>query len=142
MSQSIDTYPIPPTMVMTSAQQAFGNSGHQKDKIRAINEEWNLERSKYSDVEDEYQAFKLYYTKQLKTMYTDLYKKHMAKHDEEGAWDKLAAIKAQVEDLAAQQEYLTARQSISEAPTTISVPSGDITETASIETITNAVIAA
>ena len=116
MSQSIGAHPIPPTMVMTLAQQAFVNSGHQKDKIRAINEEWNLERSKYSDVEDEYQAFKLYYTKQLKTMYTDSYKKHMAKHAEEGAWDKLSAIKAKVEDLEAQQGYLTAMQSISESP--------------------------
>ena len=105
MSQSIGALPIPPTMVMTAAQQAFVNSGHQKDKIQAINEEWNLERSKYSDVEEEYPAFKLYYTKQLKTMYTDSYKKHMAKHAEEGAWDKLSA---RVEDLEAKQEYLTA----------------------------------
>ena len=33
MSQSIGALPIPPTMVMTAAQQAFVNSGHQKDKI-------------------------------------------------------------------------------------------------------------
>ena len=66
----------------------------------------------------------------------------MAKHAEEGAWDKLSAIEAKVEDLEAQQEYLTAMQSITEAPTTISIPSGDLTETSSIETITNAVIAA
>ena len=41
----------------------------------------------YTEIEDEYQAFKLYYTKKLRTMYTDSYKKHMAKHAEEGAWD-------------------------------------------------------
>jgi hypothetical protein len=139
MSQSLGSYPIPPTMVMTSAQQAFGNSGHQKDKIRAINEEWNLERLKYTDTDDEYQGFKSYYTKQLKTMYTDTYKKHIAQQAEDGVWDKLSA---RVEDLEAQQEFLTAMQSISDAPATMSVPSGDLTETSSIETITNAVIAA
>ena len=31
MSQSIGTQPILPTMVMAAAQQAFMNSGHQKD---------------------------------------------------------------------------------------------------------------
>jgi len=50
----------------------------------------------------------------------------MAKHAEEGAWDKLSAIEAKVEDLEAQQEYLTAMQSITEAPTTISIPSAVI----------------
>ena len=45
MSLSLGSYPIPPTMVMTSAQQAFGSSGHQKDKVRALNEGWNLERT-------------------------------------------------------------------------------------------------
>ena len=139
MSLSIGSYPIPPAMVMTSAQQAFGNSGHQKDKIRAINEEWNLKRAKYNEIEAEYQAFKEYYTKQLKTLYTDTYKKHVAQQAEDGAWDKLSA---RIEDLEAQQEYLTALQSVTDTPTTISVPSGDLTETSSIETITNAVIAA
>ena len=90
---------------MTSAQQAFGNSGHQKDKIRALNEEWNLERAKYDDVEAEYQAFKVYYTKHLKTLYTDTHKKHVAQQAEDGAWDKLSA---RLEDLEAQQEFLTA----------------------------------
>ena len=60
MSQSLGSYPIPPTMVMTSAQQAFSNSGHQKDKIRAVNEEWNQERVKYTEIDAEYQAFKVY----------------------------------------------------------------------------------
>ena len=60
MSQSLGSYPITPTMVMTSAQQAFGNSGHQKDKIRALNEDWNLERAKYTEIDAEYQAFKVY----------------------------------------------------------------------------------
>ena len=139
MSQSLGTYPIPPTMVMISAQQAFGSSGHQNDKIRALNEEWNLERTKYTEIDVEYQAFKMYYTKQLKIMYTDTHKKHMAQQAEDGAWDKLSA---RIQDLEAQQEFLTAMQSISDAPATISVPSGDLTETSSIETITNAVIAA
>ena len=66
----------------------------------------------------------------------------MAKHTEEEAWDKLAAMEAKVEDLEAQQEYFTAMQTITDAPTTISVPSADLTTTSSIETITNAVIAA
>ena len=71
--------------------------------------------------------------------YTDTYKKHVAQQAEDGAWDKLSA---RIEDLEAQQEYLTALQSVTDTPTTISVPSGDLTETSSIETITNAVIAA
>ena len=54
MSQSIGTQPILPTMVMAAAQQAFMNSGHQKDKIRAINEEWGLKRSKYATMDEEY----------------------------------------------------------------------------------------
>ena len=33
LSQSIGTLPIPPTMIMEAAQQAFMDSGHQKDKI-------------------------------------------------------------------------------------------------------------
>ena len=44
MSQNIGTQPILPTMVMAAAQQAFMNSGHQKDKIRAINEQWSLKK--------------------------------------------------------------------------------------------------
>ena len=66
----------------------------------------------------------------------------MAKHTEEEAWDKLSAMEAKVDKLGAQQEYLSAMQTITETPTTISVPSGDLTENSSIDTITNAVIAA
>ena len=89
-------------MVMVAAQQAFMNSGHQKDKIRAINEEWSLQRANYTTMEDEYQAFKLFYTKNLRTMYSDSYKRHMAKHTEEEAWDKLSAMEAKVGELEAQ----------------------------------------
>ena len=142
MSQTIGTQPIPPNMVMAAEQQAFMNSGHQKDKVRGINEGWSLQRSKYTAIEDEYQAFKLFYTKNLRTICTDSYKRHLAKHTEEEAWDKLSAMEAKVEALEAHQEYLTAMQTITDTPTTISVPSGDLTETSSIETITNAVIAA
>ena len=100
---------------------------------------WNLKRAKYTEIDAEYRAFKEYYTKQLKTMYTDTHKKHVAQQAEDTAWDRLSA---RIEDLEAQQEFLTAVQSVSDTPTTISVPSGDLTETSSIETITNAVIAA
>ena len=142
MSQSIGAQPILPIMVMAAAQQAFMNSGHQKDKIRAINEEWGLNRSKYATMDGEYQAFKTFYTKNLRTMYSDSYKRYMANHTEEEAWDKVSAMEAKVGELEAQQEYLTAMQTITETPTTISVPSGDLTENSSVETITNAVIAA
>ena len=50
---------------MAAAQEAFMNSGNQKDKIRMINEEWNLLKDKYKDTAEEYQAFKQYYTKTL-----------------------------------------------------------------------------
>ena len=110
--------------------------------VPAINEGWSLQRSKYTTDEDEYQAFRRYYTKNLRNMYTDSYKRHITKHAEEEAWDKLSVMEAKVEELEVQQEYLTAIQTISETPTTISVPSGDLNEASSIETITNAVIAA
>eukprot|EP00534_Pseudo-nitzschia_fraudulenta_P015286 CAMPEP_0201234632 /NCGR_PEP_ID=MMETSP0852-20130820/6360_1 /ASSEMBLY_ACC=CAM_ASM_000632 /TAXON_ID=183588 /ORGANISM="Pseudo-nitzschia fraudulenta, Strain WWA7" /LENGTH=116 /DNA_ID=CAMNT_0047527971 /DNA_START=140 /DNA_END=490 /DNA_ORIENTATION=- len=116
-------------MIMAAAQQAFMNSGHQKDKIRAINEAWSLERSKanHPAIEDEYQAFKLVYTKKLRTMYTDSHKQHMAKRTEVEALEKLSAMEAKVGELEAQQEYLTAMQIITDTPTTISVPTGDLT---------------
>ena len=96
ISHSIGAQPIPPTMVMAAAQESFMNSGHQKDKIRMINEEWNLLKDKYTDTAEEYQAFKQYYTKTLRKMYTDSRRRHMAKHTEEEAWDKLAAMEAKV----------------------------------------------
>ena len=45
---------------------------------RGVNEEWNQERVKYTEINAEYQAFKVYYTKHLKIMYTDTHKKHVA----------------------------------------------------------------
>ena len=108
MSQSIGTQPILPTMVMAAAQQAFMNSGHQKDNIRAVNEEWGLKRITYTTVGEEYQAFKIFYTKKLRTMHTDSHRRHMAKHTEDATWDKLSAMENKVVELEAQQEYLTA----------------------------------
>ena len=93
-------------------------------------------------MESEYQAFKEFYTKNLQTMYSDSYKRYLANHTEEETWDKLSAMEAKVGELEAQQEYLTAMQTITETPTTISVPSGELTKHSSVETITNAVIAA
>ena len=78
------------------------NSGHQKDKIRAINEEWSLQRPTYKSMDSEYQAFKEFYTKNLRTMYSDSYKRQMANHAEEEAWDKLSAMEAKVDELEAQ----------------------------------------
>jgi len=54
---------------MGAAQQAFVNSGYQKDKIREIDEAWNLKRTAYTSMAEEYQAFKTFYTKRLPTMY-------------------------------------------------------------------------
>ena len=90
-------------------------------------------------METEYQAFKEFYT--LRTMYSDSYKRQLANYTEEEAWDKLSAMEAKVDELEAQHEYLTAMQTVTETPTTISVPSGDLTENSSVETIINAVIA-
>ena len=75
-------------------------------------------------------------------MYSDSYKCYLANHTEEEAWDKISAMEAKVGELEAQQEYLTAMQTIAETPTTMSDPSGDLTENSLVETITNAVIAA
>ena len=99
MPQSIGAQPILPTLVMGAAQQAFMNSGHQKDKIREIDEAWALVRTDYTTVADKYQAFKFFYTKRLRTMYSDSHKKHMAKHTEEETWDKISAVEDMVAEL-------------------------------------------
>ena len=51
-------------------------------------------------MDDEYQAFKCFYTKKIRTMYTDSYKKHMAKHTEEKRWDKISAVEEMVAELS------------------------------------------
>ena len=72
-------------MVMVEAtQQAFMTSGHQKDKIRDINEEWGLKKAMYTTIAEEYQAFKIFHTRKLRTMYSDSHKRHMAKHTDVG----------------------------------------------------------
>ena len=55
------------------------NSGYQKDKLREVDEAWALDWTAYTNMDDEYQAFKIFYTKKLWTIYTDSYKKHIAK---------------------------------------------------------------
>ena len=75
MFQSIGAQPILPNLVTGAAQQVFMNSGREKDKIRDDNEEWSLARAAYTTIADEYQAFKIFYTKKLRTMYSDSHKK-------------------------------------------------------------------
>ena len=45
-------------------------------------------------------------------------------------------------ELGERQEYLTAMQTITDSPTTISVPSGELINNSSIESVANALIAA
>ena len=49
MAMLIGSQPIPTTVVMAAAQQAFMNSGHPKDKIRHLNEEWDRTIGTYPD---------------------------------------------------------------------------------------------
>ena len=142
MPQSIGAQPTLPTLVMGTAQQAFMNSGHQKDKIRDMDEAWNLERATYTTMEEEYQAFKTFYTKCLRTMYADSHKKHMAQHTEEETWDKITAVEEMVAELEERQEHLSAMQTVTDTPTIISIRSADITTNSSIELVTHAVLAA
>jgi hypothetical protein len=41
MALLVGTQTIPLAVVMVAAQQAFMNSGHPKDKIRDLHEEWS-----------------------------------------------------------------------------------------------------
>ena len=68
MATLIGAQPIPAHMVMAAAQQAFMNSGHPKDKIRDLNEEWSQTDGTHTDPTMEYQQFKVFNTKQLRTM--------------------------------------------------------------------------
>ena len=45
-----------------TAQQAFMNSGHPKDKIRDLSKEWNQKVGTHSDLMAEYRQFKTFYT--------------------------------------------------------------------------------
>ena len=139
MVELVGTQPIPLAVVMVSAQQAFMNSGHPKDKIRDLHEEWDNRISKLPDPLRRYQEFKAFYTKRLRTLYADTYKANNTGHRAEEMW-KFSELDNRMDQL----EYLTALQSevASDTPTTISVPSNQPTETSSLETITSALVAA
>ena len=66
----------------------------------------------------------------------------MAKHNKEETWNKISAVEEMVAELGDRQEYLTAMQTVADTPTTISVPSGDLTDNTSIESVANALLAA
>mmetsp|Transcript_22142 Transcript_22142/g.46597 ORF Transcript_22142/g.46597 Transcript_22142/m.46597 type:complete len:242 (+) Transcript_22142:768-1493(+) len=145
MSISIGTQPIQPGMIMEAAQQAFMASGHQKDKIRAINKDWNTLKNSFETIENMYHGFKDFYTKKLRTLYTDSYLQAQAKYIKEATWK--SKVDLQMQDLEQDHnEYIAAMHSetgsVYPTPTSISVPSGQLTKASSIETITNAIIAA
>ena len=79
-------------------------------------------------METEYQAFKIFYTKKLRTVYSDSYKRHMVKHTEEETWDEFSKMENKVLELEERHEYLTTIQTEAATknttPTTISVHSG------------------
>mmetsp|Transcript_6271 Transcript_6271/g.14814 ORF Transcript_6271/g.14814 Transcript_6271/m.14814 type:complete len:443 (+) Transcript_6271:91-1419(+) len=139
MAHLVGTQTIPLAVVMVAAQQAFMNSGHPKDKIRDLHEEWGKTLGTYVDTTKEYQEFKLFYTKRLRTMYADTYKLKGTGHSVEEQW-KYSDLDNRIDQL----EYLTAMQSevASDTLTTISVPSNQPTETSSLETITSALVTA
>ena len=66
----------------------------------------------------------------------------MAKHTKEETWDKISAVQETVAELNDRQEYLTAIQTITDTPTTISVSSAELTDNSSIESVANALLAA
>ena len=130
---------------MEAAQQAFMASGHQKDKIRAINKDWNTLKSSFETIENKYHGFKALYTKKLHTLYTDSHLQAQAKHIKEATWK--SEVDLRMQDLEQDRnDYITAMHTDTRSkyptPTSISVPSGQLTEALSIETITNAIIAA
>ena len=139
MAELVGTQPIPLTVVMVAAQQAFMHSGHPKDKIRDLHEEWDKLHRGGHDQTKMYQEFKSFYTRRLRTLYADTYKAGNTGHSAEEMW-KFSELDNRVDQL----EYLTAMQSevASDTPTTISVPSSQPTETSSLETITSALVAA
>mmetsp|Transcript_2896 Transcript_2896/g.6427 ORF Transcript_2896/g.6427 Transcript_2896/m.6427 type:complete len:104 (-) Transcript_2896:135-446(-) len=69
-------------------------------------------------------------------MYSESYKKHLAKHTEEETWDKLSEMEHKVLELEERHKYLTAMQTEAATenttPTTISVPNAQLTEASSI----------
>ena len=145
MSLSIGIQPIQPGMIMAASQQAFMASGHQKDKIIAINKDWNALKSSFKTIETKYHGFNAFYTKKLGTLYTDSHLQEQAKHIEDATWK--SEVNLQMQDLEQDcNDYLAAMHTYtgSKYPTltSISVPSGQLNEASSIETITNAVIAA
>ena len=66
-----------------------------------------LAKTKYATIETEFRTFKIFYVKKLLTVYSDSYKRHMAKHVEEKIWDKLLEIEHKVMELEERHEYLT-----------------------------------
>ena len=65
--------PIQPEVVMTSALYTFTHCGHEADKLRSIEEEWRMKEMRFTDSNDEgcYTAFKQFYIRKLKHLYTD-----------------------------------------------------------------------
>ena len=57
ISLLIGSQPIPITMAMEAAQQAFMNSGHPKDEIRDLNEEWGRTVGTHPNEAVAYQQF-------------------------------------------------------------------------------------
>ena len=109
------------------------NSRHPKDKIRDLDEEWGKLIGTFSDTAKEYQEFKLFYTKRLRTLYADTYKPTNTGHSAEELW-KFSELDNRVDQL----EYLQSEVA-SDTQTTISVPSNQPTETSSLEIITSTI---
>ena len=93
MAELVGTQPIPLAVVMVAAQQAFMNSGHPKDKIRDLHEEWDKRIRNLPDPMKRYQEFKPFYTKRLRTLYADTYKTSNTGHRAEELW-KFSVINA------------------------------------------------
>jgi hypothetical protein len=83
LARAIGLNNIDVTTIMIRALAAFRESGHSRESLRNIEERWKMVRPDYPEPETRYDAFKRFYTKELKVLYTDLGKQGKALHTNE-----------------------------------------------------------
>ena len=107
MTTKLGHRPIPYFIIMICAQTTFRESGHQKELLRNIDEEWKsfkATRHLEEDTVEIYMAFKKFYITRLKTLYvdSDQHKAYSTKEIE----NRFANMEYDVGQLNANQEDL------------------------------------
>ena len=80
LARAIGLNTIDVATIMIRALEAFRESGHSRESLRNIEERWKMIRPDYPEPDTRYAAFKQFYTKELKILYTDLDKQGKALH--------------------------------------------------------------